>query len=361
MTSEQMDRPFRFIEVHGQEDDAPDSRDPYVEAYIASVEAQRCGLLVKEITNGLPVNKQLSHLKRVRRRLNQDEDKTNSSDKQINEAVTKRRKTTAVPQAFLMTLDILMGPCLVVDQHLSSDPTSNGKTTESILADRFKVHAVFRERVPRRPAECRAEWEEFDAIWPTNFYPLKTLEHKVKQLELSKNEIDQMIVGVNAAIADANEESNQELTAPGAVVVQNTTSDILSRASSERILQKRSNLFNPLQTSILLAIQGVSRTERQVATGTGMDSNTFQKGQYLCTGCTLYTTREPTLFEAMALVHARISQVVFMKDDACKASYVKGLTEKCVHNLPGTNHKYRAFQCESVTSKEKEVETPVCE
>uniref|UniRef100_A0A7S2V9B5 Uncharacterized protein n=1 Tax=Entomoneis paludosa TaxID=265537 RepID=A0A7S2V9B5_9STRA len=101
----------------------------------------------------------------------------------------------------------------------------------------------------------------------------------------------------------------------------------------------------------MFAIQGMSRLEREMATRQGMDSADFQKGQYLCTGYDVYTTQEPTVFEAMSLVHARVRRVIFLEpnDDSDNqkdgSPQVRGLTEKFVHHLPGTNHKFRAFCC----------------
>lgn len=56
----------------------------------------------------------------------------------------------------------------------------------------------------------------------------------------------------------------------------------------------------------------------------------------------MYTTKEPSVFEAMALVHSRIRRVVFGIPDKQEGG-LGGCLE--VHALPGTNHKYRVFTC----------------
>ena len=59
----------------------------------------------------------------------------------------------------------------------------------------------------------------------------------------------------------------------------------------------------------------------------------------------LYITKEPEIFEAMALVHSRIRRVVFGIPDK-EAGGLGGCgLATAVHSLPGTNHKYRVFCC----------------
>ena len=73
--------------------------------------------------------------------------------------------------------------------------------------------------------------------------------------------------------------------------------------------------------------------------------------QYLCTGYDIYLTKEPGIFESMALVHSRIRRVIY-----CCSSEDGGLggggEQTSIHSLPSTNHRYRAFRCiENESSK----------
>jgi tRNA(Arg) A34 adenosine deaminase TadA len=150
-----------------------------------------------------------------------------------------------------------------------------------------------------------------------------------------------MVFGIKAAISDAQSQPSG-FARTGTVIVRSETGTVVAKTHFERQLQGN-NHQNPLQSSIILAIQGISRLERGAARRDGMDSSSFQAGQYLCTGYDVYTTSEPTPFEAMALVHARIRRLTF----GCVAdSKLGGLTELSIHCLPGTNHKYRVFCCE---------------
>ena len=207
--------------------------------------------------------------------------------------------------------------------------------------------------VPGRQADSQEEWNMFNATWPMMYFPNKTKEHLLQQLELSSDEVEQMCKGMEAAIIDANNNSSScNQFYPGVVIISPVTGTVVSSASRERQLQQESGgaeivRRNPLATSILLAIQGVSRLEREAAvTAGGMHTESFQQGQYLCTGYDVYTTLEPSVFESMALVHSRVRRLVFgYSSSDNRQPWSRGLTEQHVHALPGTNHNYRAFQC----------------
>ena len=256
---------------------------------------------------------------------------------------------------------------------------------------------IIKRIIPGRPPESVQEWNDFkQEYWPTSFFPLKSKEHLEGQLALTLEERKQMKVGMEHAIQDmlnarnavtgaamstseaqkvpaCNDNANnaKKRHFAGAILLDPNTSKVVARATDERntqlhlhhsrattvdekTLKLPSILTNPLATSILLAIQGVSRQERQQATSLngGMESSEFQSGQYLCTGFDLYTTQEPTVFEAMSLLHSRIRRVVYgcaAHDRATGGGTINsasGIETMHIHALPSTNHHYRAFTCQ---------------
>ena len=211
------------------------------------------------------------------------------------------------------------------------------------ILDRYNIHPhtsnninVTRQKLPGRPAKTKAERQEWNtSLWPTLFFEEQTLLYKEEKMALTSEEINMMRLGMKEAIKDAvdgrqqwrqwranttcaNEKMQQEMMASivGAVVFNPQTCSIVSRASEERSLQgmaengiKPKNSIstdttdqsakswssfpdesNPmLCTPVLLAIQGVSRNERNIAIGCGMDSTEFQGGQVRrCSECILY-------------------------------------------------------------------------
>jgi tRNA(Arg) A34 adenosine deaminase TadA len=59
----------------------------------------------------------------------------------------------------------------------------------------------------------------------------------------------------------------------------------------------------------------------------------------------VYLTKEPSVFESMALVHSRVRQVVFGIENNQDGGLGGTGETTAVHCLPGTNHRYRAFKC----------------
>ena len=61
----------------------------------------------------------------------------------------------------------------------------------------------------------------------------------------------------------------------------------------------------------------------------------------------VFVTKEPDVFEAMALVHSRVRRVIFgCADTECGGLGGTG-QDTAVNSLPGTNHHYSVYRCVS--------------
>jgi tRNA(Arg) A34 adenosine deaminase TadA len=332
---------------------APEPTDPrYLDVYVAEVETTRCGPLINHLSIDLPLKQSqgeyifdLTHLKRVKRTTIRERkdciadttDETSSVGCSIDgrpPSMKRRRRNDEI------RLEIVLGPVLWLEKLYTSAPDE--------LKTKYELVKVYKCEVPARHAESVEEGIEFSAAWPISFFANKTPESFELRRQVSQEEIEQMRNGMEQAIEDVFCQSNSERN--GVVVINPETGQVLARSADEQNFQSVDPGINPLATSVILAIQGVSRLERQAALRHGMDNNTFHSGSYLCTGYDVYTTLEPSVFESMALVHARIRRLVF----GCRRSNsVGGLTKMAVHALPGTNHKYRVFACTEESELEK--------
>lgn len=401
-----------FIEIDDKKE-TTDAHPTFIEFYYVNVNPHQCGSMVRWLSKEVPRSMfislsdnskflfDMSYLKRVRK-ISTLSRKTITTASTDNEMQFKQNEQTATNTSSRICnnmdeqvqLHVLLGPVDWLDQVSDEERGKDSSTTRlDVLLRRMNeelIHCTQTKRkhvdntphattlahhtnvlkvlLPSRMAQSEIEWDKFKRNWPMNCYPNKWIDSKLNDKLLSENELNKFVVGMKAAIQDSFDLSETvDLPLGGAVVVESHTSTIVSKSSIEFSFQahcfdKRTPLShqimlqNPLFSEIVLACQGVSRIERENATTHGLTSTSFQKGQYLCTGYDLFCTREPSVFEAMALVHFRINRLVFgcgarklEGSRVGKFHHDSGITEMQVHTLPGTNHNYKAYQCEAET------------
>lgn len=362
----------------------------FIEALVVNIEPQHCSALVKRLTSELPLLAQptgskgndridLSHLKRVKRRSSCSGMNSNIDDLQkctnasltAGEQCSKKRKLAQV-RSKVESLDVLLGSFSFLERKFGRHPTDPSLVDLSPLQPLIAVENVKLVEVPSRPAESEEEWKHFNELWPTVYLPNKTKEYLEQDMQISESERDRMRSGMEAALEDAEQCQRQyralgsdgstlSAAAFGVIIQCPQTGSIVGTASQERDIQwsklqqtdphGRALQPNPLSTPFVLASQAVSRLERQtiVSSGSGTIQNIHSCGQYLCTGYDVYSTLEPTIFEAMALVHSRIRRLVFgcARRDTKQFNDINssGILDAHVNALPGTNHHYRSFLC----------------
>lgn len=303
---------MNFIEI--QPPDTTPKKPDRIKVFTVDIPPKECGSFLKELSKVL-INKKdeaLAHLKRVKR-----ERRPQPQPHDEQQQATKKAKVED-------RLRVLLG--------LAQDDT--GKFDDLVKSFGLTINET---EVPGRPAESQEELQDFNKLWPTLYFHKQTKQHKQEELELTDEDISLMKFGMNFL-----QEGGEK-----ALIVCPKTRGVISKASDEASSQGSiSEQDNPLCTPAILAIQGVSRKERDIATGHGMSSTTFQKGQYLCNGYDAFLENEPTVFEAMALVHSRIRRVVFRHPNHRDGGLGGSGDATAVHFLPGTNHHYRAFRCD---------------
>lgn len=372
-----------FREIFGKDTltnvDPPDE----VECYICRVQPKDCKSIITHL-NFLPLVSSddkiyakvvkehgtypwplLGHLRRVRRSKlpGSHVGGSNDTEKVECEEPTKKRKVESSSDSKL-ALEVLIGSVIQVDDILQKDSRDESRNRLEKLFNAYSLRPI-KCFLPGRPAKNQKElnlWKAKDGgngWWPSLFFEEQTDEFKQRMLHIDPTEEQMMLKGMHACLDDANmyrvdDDDDERLGQfDGAVVMCPTTGTVVSSSFAEFKTKtsqgtKKENeksksllLENPLNTSVSLAIQGVSRIEREAAMGNGILSSAFKQGQYLLTGYDMYLTKEPGAFESMACLHSRIRRIIFgvrnVKDG--------GLVSLELHCLPGTNHRFRVFEC----------------
>jgi hypothetical protein len=336
-----------------------DSCPHMVEALCVHVEPSQCSRVLKELSEILPLEEDLAHLKRVRK---------------VPTKPVPAQESGACKRPKLL-LQVLLGSRKQQEQWSSTDSASASDLPCSrihAMVEKYgPLHAV---TVPGRPPRSHDEWKEWNnTIWPVQFLPLRTKEYQRLQSAPSSLELSKM------------REHMEECISQSIVVVVDPSDDTtVSSCRTERALQEQQPPLlkpssqrltldnNPLATPVLLAIQGVSRREREATLSVpldvplsgsgvkgssdgGMDVSPTRNSQYLCTGFDMYCYYEPNVFEAMACLHSRLRRLIFFRQRpdnsegvlppaVSRAVFPNGCSKHFIHNLRGTNHRYRVFE-----------------
>lgn len=213
-----------------------------------------------------------------------------------------------------------------VDKTISMILYPKTKKTQHDVFDRLRKegYQIVLVKVPARLPETANEWNEFNAVWPTKYIltappPIEISEQKAMLSYLLKAKDHGGVIIVDPQFQQSH-----------------SCHRIIATADQEA--KEQGYPVNPLATNVLLAIQGVSRLERETALELAALGAESKQQQYLCTNYDVYCTKEPSVFECMALLHSRIRRLVF-----AQRTEHGGITTHMIHALQLTNHRYRAF------------------
>lgn len=200
------------------------------------------------------------------------------------------------------------------------------------------------------PPKTKKQHIKVGEFWPCNFHPDQQVEKLVNNTLFNCNELKEHETYMKLAIGVAKKAKELELTisSKGVVIVDPKVRSVVAFGYSEAHK-------NPCRHHVMVAIDNVAQTQRFVSARQpklllvlkeqfpdiefGVPKSEDPSGPYLCTGYYAYSTHEPCVMCAMALVHSRIKRVFYGVNTANGA-----LGTLCkIHLVRDLNHHYEAF------------------
>lgn len=292
-------------------------RPPSCPVFVAEVVPAEANKIIQILSQRLPLDDGLIHLKRIRRIASDDESKN-------------------------YTLEVLL--CRQ-EVWLLRDADLDNCLKQFALKTRL-------HHVPAVPPLSKEELIQWRQLWPLSYRPGRERYIPPDCQEL-RNMYNHLQYVSEQAIAVQGDHCKQF-----AILVHPATNIRVAegRDSSFRNSNRNDNsrpVNSTLKHAVMNCIESFSiphgdsakvrrksgATEKGSPNERGANSP-LRSDQYLGTGLDCYMLREPCVMCAMALVHSRIRRVVFV---AYNEDVVSGLSDAKIHNEPSLNHRFDAF------------------
>lgn len=275
----------------------------YITAIACEIEPKQASMILEKFCTLLPLQQYgLGHLKRMRRTiLLEENDKRNT------------------------LLEILVCP----EKYFEKIPLE-------LLNYCNKKNIV---KVSKVPALNKNEFEEWGRIWPSSYRP--NLIERERENGPTQEHIESVKKYMELVKEDKIRSEIELKKKNNGGIIVNPVNEMVVMTSTNAYLYLKNlkgerTLFNPIYTTAMICIEGVSAMVRGEIDSKGV----LPEDYYLCTGLDLYLNMEPDLMTSMALVHSRIRNVYFLNeslnDGALKTFYK-------LHSLRSLNHKFRVF------------------
>ena len=283
-----------------------------MEVYVLNVQSREVGAVCSFLkAQSLDAQPALRHLKRVRR----------LSD--TSEAV-----------------QVLLCPASMFSYQVLAEKLIDCKQLAQISVD--TVGSPEMVQVPAYPARTMHQMREWTAnLWPVSFIQIKedvVAKERVQSWTTGKvSWMEQMCELMLQKAREAQEKGEHGI----ACVVGETWDPSRHSLASDKLpiilasaYDTRLSTSNPLSHSVLNVLEAVAHLDRNGTRPALPNSN------YLLTNLTAFMTHEPCLLCSMALLHSRISCLVYLR----KSEGAGGCgSEYGLHEQKGTNHHFQAW------------------
>lgn len=296
-------------------------KPPMCDVFIADIEPHHTNAVMKCLSDLLPLNDGLSHLKRIR-----------------------RLPCKSSPKGFRLQVMLGRDQAWLLHQHKLME-TELGKY--NLQPCRLSVPAVsplskeelklWGQTWPLIYKPGRSQYTQPDATQLRNMYTnLKHLHQITASIPAHHSCVAAMLVRppTNAIVAQAVDTSNRHVTDTARISVP------IHARLSHAVINCIANFAVPHSQTTAKRQRTASLQRPTPVPNDHGDTDELHLDQYLCTGLDCYVTREPCVMCAMALVHSRIRRVIFATFNDAE---VGGISEAKVHSEPLLNHRYDAF------------------
>lgn len=245
-----------------------------------------------------------------------------------------------------------------VDEHnvqgiisLTSDYTLEEVTELLHSSPHFQnigVPSIAISEVPTNPARTPAQAREWSqSYWPVLYIPIKEdVMAKDRAESFSQAKVNWMKIMCKKVIELSKEaESKGELPVV-CLAVESWDGNVHSLKRKKGIrptvlasrYDSRTSSKNPFGHAAMNLIEHVAEMDRN---GSRPKLTATNEPQYLLTGLTVFMSHEPCLLCSMALLHSRISTLVYVKESpgagGCGSEYR-------LHEQKGTNHRFEVYK-----------------
>jgi len=349
-----------------------------ISVYVSVVKPQLVGKLLRILGRLLPLGKELSHVKRVKRengRSHLDQDgKRHRSEPHITVLLGSKEEFESLDSSVLHSLNEFE-----LEPFMMSIPSRAATTREEYVSLCITWPVLYQPPPPPRPLPSNGEMLSilrymsicFDVAWrhekSSSFLGICAMMVRPSNGEIIAISCD---TSCRAHMSCPREKEKCENCQPFRHAVMNCIESASRKVGSYKrrhslhykALSDCSSSFCDEAESFVTADSDLHSLESETDTE-GNEKPLFPEDAYMCTGMDVYTTREPCLMWVfvntcslfylldvyrccMALVHARVKRVIFSSPNKCFGGLGGGPKGIQLHKLGALNHHFDVLHLE---------------
>lgn len=332
---------MEFILVEEKEEAEVNNEPQMEEAFVVEIRPEEASKELEHLNTRHALPEHLSHVKRIWRRTCK-----------IGDSAVEGQPTAVVEQnpKGQIKLLLLLGPVKGDEEMMGKGDWLEYLIERKIISPDISEHIINVNRVPKRMPRRREEYERWrqNQYWPTTFHEPKS-EIKAQSEELERvTMIGNLVVPKlvdsqrQVIIVDPLEYEDEDLWISD-LRPYPASLDTAAVINATDILQGYHAMdLTVLDEPIMQAIGNMAKRQLDRAEPRIRRDSRIE---YLCTGLVAVCRKEPSLMASMALVHSRISSVIFLQEDPERGALFSRLR---LQHVRETNHHFTVYKLASI-------------